>query len=57
MNKEQIEIEKRITLEQFLNMKPEDQCKVTHLDLSLASNEELAKMRSLTEEEKDHERL
>ena len=45
------------TLEQFLTMPLSEQDKVTHLDLSLASNEELAKMRSLTEEEKDHERL
>ena len=43
------------TIEQFLNMKSEDQSRVTHLDLSFTSDDDRAKMRSLTEERKDHE--
>ncbi len=44
---------KYVTLTEFLNMPPSEQCKVQHLDLSLASEEDRAKMRS-SKEGKNH---
>ena len=45
---------KYVTLAEFLKLSPSEQCNVQHLDLSLASDEDRAKMRSL-KEGKDHE--
>lgn len=47
-------INKNVTLAEFLKLSPSEQCKVQHLDLSFASEEDRAKMRSL-KEGKNHE--
>lgn len=36
----------RVTLEEFLKLSKEDQAKITHLDLAVATEDDRAKMRS-----------
>ncbi len=38
---------KYVTLAEFLKLSPSEQCKVQYLDLSLASEEDRAKMRQI----------